>query len=95
MEQTENFGIRIDKLLKERNIKPGVFYANTGILPQELYAWRSKGRMPKTAQAIEIAAYFGTTVEYLATGKTENPLQSRVNELEAKLAQIRGLSDIS
>ena len=83
-----NFGTRVEELLTERNIKPGTFYEAIGIIPQAFYDWKNKGRIPFATTALKVARYFGVTVEYLITGENTNPLQAKVDELQAKNREL-------
>lgn len=88
-----NFGTRIEELLNERQIKPGDFYRDVGIVPQAFYDWKKKGQTPHVTTALKIAKYFGTTVEYLCEGTTTNPLQPKVDELHNRIRQIAALAN--
>ena len=83
-----NFGLRVEELMKERDVKPNDFYNAIGIVPQLFYDWKKKGTVPTTKTAFRVASFFNVTIEYLLTGSTDNPLQKRVDELESKLKQI-------
>ena len=84
----QNFGQRVEELLKERDIKPGDFYKAMGIVPQAFYDWKKKGQVPYATTAYKVAQCLGVTVEYLITGKNENPLQAKVEELQERLRKI-------
>lgn len=86
-----NFGLRVEKLMKEREVKPTEFYNAIGIVPQLFYDWKKKSTAPTTKTALRVASFFNVTVEYLLTGNTDNPLQKRVDELEGKLKQIQAI----
>ena len=88
-----NFGQRVETLLKEKQIKPSDFYKAIGIIPQAYYDWKKKGQIPYATTALKVAHFFGVTVEYLITGKDENPLQAKVNELQEKLREISRISN--
>ncbi len=93
MNQLEkNFGLRVEELLQERNIKPIDFYGEIGIIPQNFYDWKKKGSIPNAATALKVARYFGVTIEYLLTGSTDNPLQEVVEELRERLRKIEAIS---
>lgn len=97
MENTEqNFGERVEKLLKEKNVKPADFYSAIGIVPQAYYDWKNKGQIPNAKSALKVARYFGVTIEYLLTGETTNPLQAKVDELHERLQKINAfVADIT
>ena len=90
-----SFGIRIEQLLIASNIKPGDFYSSTGVSQQQFYNWKKRDIYPSALTALKIAQYLNTTVEFLITGKSENPLQPVVNDLQARLKKINEVaSDI-
>lgn len=84
-----NFGLRVEELLRQRQIKPSDFYAGINLSPQMFYDWKNKRAIPNVKTAYKVAQFFGVTVEYLLTGETDNPLQPKVNELSDKLIKIR------
>ncbi len=84
-----NFGLRVEQLLKDKQIKPADFYAGIDCNPQLFYDWKKKGAAPSAKTAYKVAQYFGVTVEYLLTGRTDNPLQAKVDELQNRLRTLR------
>ena len=88
-----NFGVRVEELLDERQIKPGNFYKDIGIVPQAFYDWKKKDQVPYATTALKIARYFGVSVEYLLTGNRDNPLQEKVEELQARIRQLAALAN--
>lgn len=84
----KNFGLRVEELLKERDIKPGAFYEAIGIIPQAFYDWKKKSQVPYATTALKVAKYFGVTVEYLIEGTKENPLQEKVFELQRQNKEL-------
>lgn len=88
-----NFGVRVEELLNERQIKPGNFYKDIGIVPQAFYDWKKKDQVPYATTALKIARYFGVSVEYLLTGNRDNPLQEKVEELQARIRQLAALAN--
>lgn len=87
-----NFGTRVEELMKERQIKPGDFYREMGIVPQAFYDWKKKDQVPYATTALKVARFFGVSVEYLITGIRDNPLQAKVEELQARLRAISELA---
>ena len=83
-----NFGLRVEELLREREIKPFEFYRAIGIVPQNFYDWKKKGSSPTAMTALKVAKYLGVSVEYLLTGERDNPLQAKVEELQERLRKI-------
>lgn len=88
-----NFGVRVEELLNERQIKPGNFYKDIGIVPQAFYDWKKKDQVPYATTALKIARYFGVSVEYLLTGNRDNPLQEKVEELQARIRKLAALAN--
>lgn len=86
-----NFGLRVEQLMILNGIKTSTISDATGITPQQFYDWKKKGTTPNASSAYAVAQYLGTTVEYLLTGKTENPLQETVNKLQERLRQINNI----
>ena len=85
-----NFGLRVEELLQERNIKPRDFYDAIGIAPQAFYDWKKRDQVPYATTALKVAKFFGVTVEYLIEGTSDNPLQAKVDELQKRLRDIAG-----
>lgn len=88
-DEMKNFGWRVDELIRERNITRSEFDKASGTTTQLRYDWRRRGGVPSAAIALKIARYFGVTVEYLLTGKDENPLNDTVKELQARIEKMK------
>lgn len=86
--EEENFGTRVEKLMKEKQVKPFDFYRAMNIVPQAFYDWKKKGQVPSAKTALKVAHYFGVSVEYLVSGVETNPLVSKVEELQERLRKI-------
>lgn len=65
-------GERINELRKERNYSQEYIAHEMDISRQAVYKWEKDLSSPDTAHLIKLAELFGVSVEYLATGKTEN-----------------------
>ena len=87
-ETMKHFGIRVEELLAERKVDRSYFDKQVGIIAQSRYDWK-KGAVPNAVTALKVARFFGVTVEYLLTGKDENPLGETVRELQARIDGIK------
>ncbi len=63
---------RIDKKLKEKNIKRVGMCEDIGIDTSIMTAWKKRGTIPAADICLKIAEYLGTSVEYLVTGKEKD-----------------------
>lgn len=63
-----SFISRYEALLKEKNIKKAVFYADCKLSAPAVSKWRAGTNMPAMTTITRIADYLGTTPEYLLTG---------------------------
>lgn len=70
-----------DKLLKEKGIRASDVSKATGIPGSTFSDWKSGRSKPKQDKLQKIADYFGVSVEYLMTGKS-NPNIKVVDENE-------------
>lgn len=87
-ETMKQFGTRVDELLESRKIDKTSFDRQVGIIAQSRYDWK-KGAIPNAVTALKVARFFNVTVEYLLTGKDENPLTDTVKELQEKIDRIK------
>lgn len=60
------------KLRDERNVKDSDVSKSTGITKSTFSDWKSGRSNPKNDKLQKIADYFGVTIDYLTTGKTES-----------------------
>lgn len=86
------FGLRLDHLIHINGIRTSYFCEKTGVSQQQLYKWTKTDTVPNALTALRIAKFFNTTVEYLLTGETENPLQKIVDELSERLRKINAVA---
>ena len=75
-----NFGLRLEQILSEKNIKTSDFCKETNTPLQRFYNWKN-GSMPSVTVAYDIAKHLNMSVEELISGKSENPLQPIVDNL--------------
>lgn len=87
-ETMKQFGTRVDELLESRKIDKTSFDRQVGIIAQSRYDWK-KGAIPNAVTALKVARFFNVTVEYLLTGRDENPLTETVKELQEKIDRIK------
>lgn len=85
----ENFGYRVERLLKEQNLTSNELCDSVGILRQLYYDWRRKGTIPNCYTAYKVAKFLGVSVEYLLTGDTTIASDRKVIELQKQLNEIR------
>ena len=65
---------RFADLLKKRGKRPSDLTDATGISSTVFSEWKSGKSQPKVDKLVKIARYLGTSVEYLVTGETSDPL---------------------
>lgn len=72
----KNMGIgnRINQLRKENNLSQEYIAERLGVSRQAVYKWEKEQTAPDTENLIKLAELFSVSVEYLATGKTEQPI---------------------
>ena len=82
-------------LCQKRNVTPYRVAKECGFSNVTLSDWKNKGSTPRVDKLIAVARYLGTTVEYLVTGETSDPLPSVIlsEEEEGLLAAYRSLND--
>lgn len=59
------------KLCENAHVRPSAVSKATGIAPATLTAWKKGEYTPKNNKLQLIADYFGVTLEYLTTGRSE------------------------
>lgn len=86
---------RFAELLKIGGKRPSDVTEATGISSTVFSEWKSGKSQPKVDKLVKIARYLGTTVEYLVTGETSEPLPPVMlsEEEEGLLAAYRSLND--
>ena len=72
---------RIDDLLKQRNLKRLVVAQYEGISLQSFTDWKRRGSVPAADTALKIAQFFGTSVEWLITGKDPDGISDNDKKL--------------
>lgn len=79
-------------LMEERGITAYRVAKDTGVSQSTLSAWKLGQAVPKIDKMVAIANYFGVTVEYLTTGKTDpkNATSDRYVELPEEVIEMLG-----
>ena len=82
-------------LCELNNVTPYKVAKECGFSNVTLSDWKNKGSTPRADKLIAIARYLGTTVEYLVTGETSEPLPPVILSQgeESLLAAYRSLND--
>lgn len=88
----DDFFNRLKKLTKEHKITLAQLCVEIGTLPQNMKNKKFRKTFPTLEELVKISSYFGTSIDFLLLGKTDNPLQRRVDELETLLKQIKDLA---
>ena len=65
-------GERISELRKQKNYSQEYIAQKLDISRQAVYKWEKDLSSPDTSHIIKLAELFGVSIEYLATGKTDN-----------------------
>ncbi len=83
----------LDKLMSERDVSAYKISKATGISDRLIGYWRKGEKLPGAENLLTIANYFGTSVDYLLTGKEKSSLTSELSVDEQELFKIyKGLS---
>lgn len=72
------------KLRDERKVKDADVVRETGITKSTFSDWKSGRSNPKQDKLQKIADYFGVTVDYLMTGKTEKESETELKPKDEK-----------
>ena len=81
---------RIDKLLKERNENRRHLASAIQISPTTISVWSTRGTIPAADTALNIANYFGVSVEWLLTGRERDGLTEEERRLLDGWRQLDG-----
>lgn len=73
--------VRIDSILKKRNLKRKAVADAVGISLQPFTSWSNRGSIPCADTAYHIAEYLGVSVEWLLTGTERNNVPKISNEV--------------
>lgn len=88
----DEFWNRLKDLSKTRKVTLEQLCIDIGTLPQNMKNKKFRKTFPTLEELVKISSYFGTSIDFLLLGKTDNPLQRRVDELEAQLNKIKQLT---
>ena len=69
----DSIGQRISKLRKEKSLSQEYIAEQIGVTRQAVSKWENDTSAPDTYNLIALAELFNVSVEYIATGKTEEP----------------------
>ncbi|MGI5096542.1 helix-turn-helix transcriptional regulator [Treponema socranskii] len=72
---------RIDELLKQRNLKRQVLADAVKFNVANIAHWKNRGNVPAADTALKIAQFFGTSVEWLITGKDPDGISDNDKKL--------------
>ena len=79
---------RIDNLLKERKENRRHLSSAIQISPTTISVWSSRGTVPAANTALDIANYFGVSVEWLLTGRERDGLTEEERRLLDEWRQL-------
>lgn len=82
------FWNNVKKILVEKNILQKDFADTLGINISTLKNQMTRNIIPDAESAVKIATALNTSVEFLVTGKEENPAAKELKELKEKLAAL-------
>ncbi len=82
------FWNNVKKILVEKNILQKDFADTLGINISTLKNQMTRNIIPDAESAVKIATVLNTSVEFLVTGKEENPAAKELKELKEKLAAL-------
>lgn len=69
--RTELFYERLERLLKENDIKQKELAEKCGISPNGISTWKVTGTIPRADIAVKIAGILNVSTEYLVTGEVK------------------------
>ena len=76
-----------EKLCIERNVTPYKVGKETGIARSTLSDWKTGKSVPKQGKLQIISDFFGVSVDYLMTGKT-NPFSEEMAAIDVELSNM-------
>ena len=85
-----DFVDRLDGVLKAVGLNRNDLYRDLKIPKNMIAKWKQRGTIPSAEIVCRIAAYLGTTVEYLVTGEESSGYKERY---EGLLSGIRAAVD--
>ena len=87
------FCMRVEKLAREKGVRMNAVLEECNIGKAAYYKWkRGESGCPTADQAVSLAKYFGTTVEYLMTGKPP-VLAGKLIKISVLSEQVKKLSE--
>lgn len=76
------FWTNTNQLLKQHHTTQDVMCSEINISINTLRGWVSKNVLPRADEAVKIAKFLDTSVEYLVTGNTNSPAEKELKELK-------------
>ncbi|MBR6081195.1 MAG: helix-turn-helix transcriptional regulator [Treponema sp.] len=81
----ELFAERLERLIKEKKLTQIVVADTVGIRRPTISDWKKNGSYPTADVAVKIAKLLEVSVEYLITGKEDNPYIEENKNLKEKI----------
>lgn len=88
------FWNRIKTLCKEKHILKRDLALQSGITEATLYRQIGLNNCPPIHQIFAMSRVLGVSLEYLATGSVDNPLQEDINNLKNTLNKIHEIASL-
>jgi SOS-response transcriptional repressor LexA len=83
-----DFAARLEMLIKAKNTSQRAIAEYLGIRRPSISDWKNQGTIPGADTAAKLAAYLGTTVEYLVTGNPPEGISPDILDLARKIAAL-------
>ena len=86
------FWARLKELCKTHKITLEKLCAEIGTPKQNMINKKFRKTFPTLDELVKISSFFDTSIDYLVLGKSDNPLQKRIDELELHLKLIADIA---
>lgn len=87
---------RIDTLLKSKKLTNKDLSEHLGLSSVQIYAnWKQRKTVPSASEAVKIAEFLGTSVEFLVTGSDTTGLAIENQKLKEKIQKITDILSCS
>lgn len=83
-----DFYERVKDLVKQQNTTVRAVVESCGINYDSYNSCKRYGNLPRSEEAVRIAAALGTTVEFLVTGTDKTPAASELADLKQKIKSL-------
>lgn len=87
------FWTNTNQILKQRHLTQDAMCSEINISINTLRGWVSKDVLPRADEAVKIAEYLHTSVEYLVTGEESNTSTAELSELKRKIKELAASLD--